>query len=1153
MEAKSWQLAQVELHAENQGFSNLETRIRVRDFLHDTSFSGYLCYVDGSWKGSEKNSRLGWYCISSSGEMPTMGAANIRKNLSPLHAEVEALMWEMNCMIGADNQEVVFLTDYSDLVKMVSSSTEWPAFSVYLEELQSDKIAQWLKENLHFGTRKYYWDQGIIELVKEGFLVIAKKGMKGIVSQAKNTDRGGLGVHKQLAGQKSFVQVHQEMEERLKRPVSYGEVFMQTHTRADGSFVNQKSQHVGEAYVKVYVCLGKQGATEGAYHLYVLDLGKLERTNRKTQRLAMVDRVIRADAEGVLRDEDGQAYNEAARDAAGLAVDRQNRGVDRYPREQNEDVIGVERHNRGVDRHQHQIPTAILQLRNNVVLLGISTASWMKQLKEGSLKTWRSIKIAFLNNFYDDAKSEELRNKLSTFTQGPAEDFKAAWVRFKEYQRDCPHHGFSEVQLLGTFLRGVDWRYQMALDVASNGNFNIRYPADATALIENLACSNSTKNADFERKKIARAISCNQMAELNAKLDSVHNLLTGKNHVHFPAEEETIELEPESEEGVFYIDGQGYKKFGQPHGNFSGNRFTGNQETRMESMLEQIQESQTKLVVEFNGKFDAVYTDLNGKIDNLSSHLKKLDVQVAQTAQSIKRQEVFFPGNPDANPRKSCNAILIREGDDVWEELDTEDELELAVAEMTASCKVQIPMHPESIYSPTVPYPRRRRSKKEVHAAKCAAIMEKILHSLPKDASETSSAPLNRYIKRLGDNGISSDEAKLLTRDISAIMLPKVKKEKAQRVDIAEYIRTITLGQTTVKLPDPGSFVLDYTISTSRFSRSLCDRGSSINLMPKFVAERLGMTHYRLTGITLLFADRSKRFPKEILEDVHVKVGNSIIPSEFVVLDYEKEPKDPLMLGRAFLATAGARFDVKRGRISLKVCDLDMEFGMDGSELTKSISSIASSTDTPPQNPTTEPHTALPSAQLANESCRATVSIDTTTPVDRHPRVSQTENSAHSLQPTPLEDLCNLNHITHTDGKGNPFGLGSLMETLNKRRRKESYASSSTSTVAQLQEQLHLKIFELEEQNAKRNEENHQSQSRIASLEKLVLFMKEKDPELAAYLSTDSTEPEPETHPTTTTPSTLPTTTTTAPAIIVAGTTPLVSTSATISNTSSNH
>ena len=76
----------------------------------------------------------------------------------------------------------------------------------------------------------------------------------------------------------------------------------------------------------------------------------------------------------------------------------------------------------------------------------------------------------------------------------------------------------------------MDWRYLIALDAASNGNFNTRYPADATALIENLACSNSTKNADFERKKIAGAVSGNQMAEVNAKLDSVHNLLTGKKH-----------------------------------------------------------------------------------------------------------------------------------------------------------------------------------------------------------------------------------------------------------------------------------------------------------------------------------------------------------------------------------------------------------------------------------------------------------------------------------------------------------------------------------------------------------------------------------------------------------------------------------------------
>ncbi|MBW1279390.1 retrotransposon gag domain-containing protein, partial [Escherichia coli] len=102
-------------------------------------------------------------------------------------------------------------------------------------------------------------------------------------------------------------------------------------------------------------------------------------------------------------------------------------------------------------------------------------AYWVQQLEPGSLTTWEDTKNAFLNNFFDEARSEDLRTKISIFKQGPTEAFKASWVRFKAYQRDCPHHGFSDVQLLGIFFRGIDWRYQMALDVASNMNFNTRY------------------------------------------------------------------------------------------------------------------------------------------------------------------------------------------------------------------------------------------------------------------------------------------------------------------------------------------------------------------------------------------------------------------------------------------------------------------------------------------------------------------------------------------------------------------------------------------------------------------------------------------------------------------------------------------------------
>ncbi|KAG7579095.1 Ribonuclease H domain [Arabidopsis thaliana x Arabidopsis arenosa] len=131
-EAQLWQSAQIELHNENHGSVDLVNQDRVSNVSLEAEYSGYRCFVDGSWKEGDKFSGTGWFCTSSNGEPPTMGAANLRRSLSPLHAEVK-------CIIGADNQEVAFFTDCSDLVKMESSPTEWPAFSVYLEEFQSDK------------------------------------------------------------------------------------------------------------------------------------------------------------------------------------------------------------------------------------------------------------------------------------------------------------------------------------------------------------------------------------------------------------------------------------------------------------------------------------------------------------------------------------------------------------------------------------------------------------------------------------------------------------------------------------------------------------------------------------------------------------------------------------------------------------------------------------------------------------------------------------------------------------------------------------------------------------------------------------------------------------------------------------------------------
>ncbi|XP_010490421.1 PREDICTED: uncharacterized protein LOC104768194 [Camelina sativa] len=121
------------------------------------------------------------------------------------------------------------------------------------------------------------------------------------------------------------------------------------------------------------------------------------------------------------------------------------------------------------------------------------------------------------------------------------------------------------------------------------------------------------------------------------------------------------------------------------------------------------------------------------------------------------------------------------------------------------------------------------------------------------------------------------------------------------------------------KLRDLGSFTLPCSIGPLTFNRCLCDLGASVSLMPLSVAKRLGFTRYKPCNISLILADRSVRLPHGVLEDLTVRVGTVEVPTDFVVLEMDEEPKDPLILGRSFLATSGAIIDVRKGKFDLNL------------------------------------------------------------------------------------------------------------------------------------------------------------------------------------------------------------------------------------------
>ena len=85
--------------------------------------SGRWCFIDSSWKDKDLFSWQSWYSTLPRFD-GLLGARNVRAYLSPLHSEVEALIWAMECMKNLRQFQITFATDCSQLLKMVSKPEE---------------------------------------------------------------------------------------------------------------------------------------------------------------------------------------------------------------------------------------------------------------------------------------------------------------------------------------------------------------------------------------------------------------------------------------------------------------------------------------------------------------------------------------------------------------------------------------------------------------------------------------------------------------------------------------------------------------------------------------------------------------------------------------------------------------------------------------------------------------------------------------------------------------------------------------------------------------------------------------------------------------------------------------------------------------------
>ncbi|XP_076934053.1 uncharacterized protein LOC143600177 [Bidens hawaiensis] len=127
-------------------------------------------------------------------------------------------------------------------------------------------------------------------------------------------------------------------------------------------------------------------------------------------------------------------------------------------------------------------------------------------------------------------------------------------------------------------------------------------------------------------------------------------------------------------------------------------------------------------------------------------------------------------------------------------------------------------------------------------------------------------------------------------------------------------------------MTNPRSFTIPCLIGSLSVSNALTNLGASINLMPYAFFAKLGIGEQKTTRMSIQLAYCSIKYPRGIVENMLVKIDKFVFLVDFVILDTDEDKNVPLIIGRPFLATDRALYDVCTGKLTLRVNDEQVTF-----------------------------------------------------------------------------------------------------------------------------------------------------------------------------------------------------------------------------------
>ncbi|GJX99468.1 reverse transcriptase domain-containing protein [Tanacetum coccineum] len=317
----------------------------------------------------------------------------------------------------------------------------------------------------------------------------------------------------------------------------------------------------------------------------------------------------------------------------------------------------------------------------------------------------------------------------------------------------------------------------------------------------------------------------------------------------------------------------------------------------IKAMQTQINNVKNELRSEMQSSIQASMSNQTNELKNLMASFFQMNIPLTSGLGSL-------PSNTVVNPKGELKAIttrsgLVLDGPSVPmpppfinpEEDEREEETLTDLEHGEFNIKVSPPpvqkakppsqrsfvVHKRDPRHPHIPYPSRMKQENQ------------------KEKDEVQIHKFWQMFKQLYVN-ISLTDALILIpkyqKMLKSLLSNKEKLLEMENTPLSENCSVVIHKKLPKKLGDPGKFLIPCGFSELK-CKALANLGASINLMPLSVWKKLGLPELISTRMTLELANREICTPVRIARDVFVPVGKFTFPADFVIVDYESDPRVP--------------------------------------------------------------------------------------------------------------------------------------------------------------------------------------------------------------------------------------------------------------------